>query len=121
MSEPDFVVPPEMPEGWTPPPPDAWKKNFPIPFAEQSITQVFEMCYSHSHVRAQDGSAVEELVNKLRAIWEQYESNAITKEQASLQIKDWYSVEVVLSEAPHPATKSLFADALTRILDELEK
>ena len=109
----DFVTPPGMPEGWTPPATDAVvepHKSVPIP-------RILELCYSQCIVREQNVEELTSVIDQLAVILEEFTSNKIDSNQLSIKVGDWRN-NVFQNCSADDKTRALWEDAIVGILRE---
>lgn len=112
----DFVTPPGMPPGWTPPATDVVVE----PHVDVPIGQVLEACYAQCYVRDQNTEELDSVLDKLKSIWEEFEAKKIDSHEFSIKIGNWRNTVYQNCSADQP-TREIWESAVTAMLRESNK
>jgi hypothetical protein len=112
----DFVTPPGMPEGWTPPATDVVVE----PHKDVPVPRILEICYAQCFVRDQNSQELDSVLDQLAAIWEEFESKKIDSMQFSNKVGDWRN-NIFQNCSADETTRQVWEDAIMAILRESTK
>jgi hypothetical protein len=100
MSE-NIVIPPGMPEGWTPP--NLADVVIPAPHEDTPVEHLIDALYAQTMVRDQNTEELVKIADRLKSLWESYVSEAISKQTLMQEVSN-FQAEVLTNDHPDEIT-----------------
>lgn len=114
MSE--FVTPPGMPEGWTPPVDDVTVE----PHEGISIRRALDICYAQCFVRDQNTEELDSVLDQLAVICDEFESKKIDAQTFGSKVGEWRNNSFQNCSADE-STRAVWENAIIAMLRESTK
>lgn len=110
----DFVTPPGMPEGWTPP---VYTGDIVIPHEGiENMGVLVDMIYAQRLVREQDPASVVALADTLKEIWENFDQRRTNRRQFLEALANFKSTDLV-NTAADDVTVATVEGVIVRMMD----
>lgn len=111
----NFVTPPGMPEGWTPP---EYTGEITIPHEGiENMGVLVDMVYAQSIVRDQIPEAVTALADGLKHIWERFDQKQINRRQFLEELAEFKNTALIDTQADD-VTIATVEGVISRMMDE---